>query len=51
MLIMHHLAQDVPFPWPKPCVFTSIVKLANFLESPNVVLRKNFISCFVSSIA
>jgi hypothetical protein len=51
MLITHHPDGEVPFPWPRPYVFTLMVKPENSLESLNAVLRKNLISCIVSRIA
>ncbi len=50
MLMTAHPASDAPFPWHIPCVLMLIPPPVKLVESPNPVLRKNFIFSIVLSM-
>ena len=50
MLSTVHAAGAAPLPWHMPCVLMSPVALANSVESPYPVLKKNFIFWIVVKI-
>jgi hypothetical protein len=50
ILMTAHPAGNAPFPWHIPCVLMLMPPIAKLVESPNPILRKNFMFSIVLSI-